>query len=58
MTNEQVEIARADREKLIQPPIPENPSFDPLLQQLQVSFDQKVDSLTKEIDQSIKMRRF
>ncbi|MEM1169853.1 MAG: hypothetical protein AAGJ08_12435 [Cyanobacteria bacterium P01_H01_bin.35] len=58
MTDEQVEIARAEMEHLTQAPIPETPSFDRLLQQLKVLFDQKVDSLTQKIDISIKMRRF
>ncbi|MGD1805713.1 Rho termination factor N-terminal domain-containing protein [Dapis sp. BLCC M126] len=53
MKDEQVEIARAEMEKLTQPPMPETPSFDHLLQQLRVSFDQKVDSLTQKIDRSI-----
>ncbi len=53
MTDEQVEIARAEMEQLTKPDIPETPSFDHLLQQLKVSFDQKVDSLAQKIDQSI-----
>ncbi len=53
MTDEQVEIARAEMEQLTQPPMPKTLSFDHLLQQLKVSFDQKVDSLTQKIDQSI-----
>lgn len=53
MTDEQAEIATAEMELLIQAPVPEMPEFDHLLQQLEVSFDQKVDSLAKKIDQSI-----
>ncbi len=33
--------------------MPETPSFHRLLQQLKVSFDQKVDSLTQKIDRLI-----
>ena len=54
MTDEQVEITKAEIEQLTQPPLPETPNFEDLLQQLEVSFDQKVDSITKKIDQSIK----
>ena len=54
MTDQQVEMARAQMEKLTQAHKPETPNFDPLLQQLKVSFDRKVDSLTQKIDQSIK----
>ncbi len=53
MTDEQVEIARAEMKQLTQPPMPKTLSFDHLLQQLKVSFDQKVDSLTQKIDRSI-----
>jgi len=53
MTDEQVEIARQQMEKLTQAPMPETPNFAPLLQQLKVSFDRKVESLTQKIDQSI-----
>ncbi|MGD1715503.1 Rho termination factor N-terminal domain-containing protein [Dapis sp. BLCC M172] len=53
MTDEQAEIARAEMEQLTELPMPETPSFDHLLQQLKVSFDQKVDSLTQKIDRSI-----
>ncbi len=53
-TDEQVvEIARAEMEQLTQPPMPQTPSFHRLLQQLKVSFDQKVDSLTQKIDRLI-----
>ncbi|MDJ0556300.1 MAG: Rho termination factor N-terminal domain-containing protein [Microcoleaceae cyanobacterium MO_207.B10] len=54
MTDEQAEIARAEMEELTQPSVEKTPDFDHLVQQLEVSFDQKVDSLTKKIDQSIK----
>lgn len=54
ITDEQAEIARAEMEQLTAPPVQETPEFHHLLQQLEVSFDQKVDSLTKKIDQSIK----
>ena len=54
MTDEQAEMARTEMEQLIQSPVQQTPEFDHLLEQLEVSFDQKVDSLSKKIDQSIK----
>ncbi|NEQ38221.1 MAG: ParB N-terminal domain-containing protein [Okeania sp. SIO3I5] len=53
ITDEQVEMARAQMEKLTQAAMPETQNFDPLVEQLKVSFDRKVDSLTQKIDQSI-----
>ena len=40
-------------EKLTQALMLETPNFEHLLQQLEVSFDQMVDSITPRIDQSI-----
>lgn len=49
-----MEIARLQMEKLTQAKkLVETLNFDHLLQQLEVSFDQKVDSLTQKIDLSI-----
>ena len=55
-----MKIARLQMEKLTQAKkLVETLNFDHLLQQLEVSFDQKVDCLTrkKSINQLIKMRR-
>ncbi|MGB3512504.1 MAG: Rho termination factor N-terminal domain-containing protein [Microcoleaceae cyanobacterium] len=54
MTDEQAEIARAEMEELTQPSVPETQEFDRLLQQFEVLFDRKLDSLKNQIEQSIK----
>ncbi|MCL2930853.1 MAG: hypothetical protein MGG11_00675 [Trichodesmium sp. MAG_R03] len=48
-----MKIARVQMEKLTQALMLETPNFEHLLQQLEVSFDQMVDSITPRIDQSI-----
>ena len=52
-TDKQVEIVRVQMEEFTQAPMLERHNFQRLLQQLEVSFDQKVDSLTQKIDLSI-----
>ena len=54
MTDEEAAIAKAQMEQLVAAPAEGTIQIKSLLQQLEVSFQEKVESLTKKIEQSVK----
>ena len=54
MTDEEAAIAKAQMEQLIAAPAEVTIQIKSLLQQLEVSFQEKIESLTKKIEQSVK----